>query len=336
MDGINLNNPWYVQSANESISIGGIQYAIFSDACKTNITMCWTTVFNKDLVDDWNITNLYSLVKSGDWTMDKLIALTKDVYSDLNGDNVSDANDLYGYYTDSFATLDAFMISHGVQAVSKAKDDIPVLNFYSENLIRSFGKVYDLYWNNSATYVVTDKAYTYIKSFSDGHAMFSPMLIDYMLTDLRTMKDDYGILPYPKLDKEQNNYYTYLLSRPGMFMLPATVSNEKLGKVGYVVEALNAYSYKFLRPAIYDEALIGKGTRDEESFEMLDLIMNTRTYDFSGFNETAGGIGDFPFNPAKTYRSLLSKKNINITSYYEANKVAGNEYLSKLVKLYNP
>ena len=322
--GLSTDEPWYVKTANETINVGGRQYALFGDVSKTNITMCWTTAFNKRLVEDFGLGDMYEIVKSGGWTMDRVMSLTKDVYRDLNGNSERDEEDLYGYYTDSFATLDAFMVSHGLNATGKDKDGFPMTDFYSERLVKSFEKVYSLYWENEGTFVDTKEPYTYRFDFAQGRAVFAPMLMDYYISaDLRSMNDDYGILPYPKLDEEQEEYSTFLLGRTGIAMLPADIAPEKLDMVGYVLDALNDYSYKYLRPAIYDLSLNTKGTRDEQSLEMIELIMASRNYDFAGFAEIGGS---YPFTPAMTYRNLLAKKDVNITSYYESNKAAAESY----------
>ena len=331
VEGLNTDMPWYVESANETIKIGDYQYALFGDVSKTNITMCWTTVFNKRLAEEWKIEDPYEIVTSGAWTMDKLISLTKDVWRDLNGNNERDDADLYGFYTDKWATIDAYMGAHRINVISKDKDDYFIIDFYSERLVESFEKIYDLYWNNPGTYVDTSEPYEYRLVFAEGRALFSPMIIDYMISnDLRSMKDDYGILPYPKLDEAQDEYGTYLLTRTGMMMLPMDISADKLEMVGYVIDALSAYSYKYLRPAIYDVSLSTKGARDEQSLEMLEIIMANRHYDFACFTEIGG---NYPFVPAIAYRTLLSKKDVNITSYYESNKTIADSYFDSYREL---
>lgn len=328
--GINLDNPWYVENANEQIKLGKYQYGILSDACSTNTTMCWIWVFNKRLVDEWKVEDPYEMVKSGSWTMDKAYSITKNIYSDLNGNNEHDADDLYGLYTDSYASIDAFMVSHGISSMGRDKDNYPIIDFYSDKFITSIESIYELYWNNSGAYVDTEKPYDYRVKFANGQGVFSPMLLNYLIdTDLRSMYDDYGILPYPKLDEQQDEYYTHMLGRTGTFILPITITDEKKEVVGNVIECLSAYSYKFLRPAIYDVSLTGKGVRDEKSLEMLDLIMESRTYDFSMFLERSFS---FPFSPLNAYRSNIAKKNTNMTSFYETNKSAAESFLEDLVE----
>lgn len=56
---------------------------------------------------------------------------------------------------------------------------------------------------------------------------------------------------------------------------------------------------------------------------MLKLIMSRRAYDFAGFTEIGGS---YPFTPALVYRNLLAAKNVNVTSYYESNKLKASDY----------
>lgn len=329
--GYDLSKPWYVEDANEQIKIGDSQFGILSDACSTNITMCWTWVFNKRLADEWNIGDIYETVESGKWTMDKAYSLTKDVYVDLNGNNQSDADDIYGLYTDSFATLDAFMVSHGVTSIGRDSDNYPVVDFYSDRLVTSIEKLYDLYWNNSGAYVDTNAPYDYRVNFANGQALFSPMLLNYLIgTDLRSMGDDYGIIPYPKLDEDQEKYQTHMLGRTGVFFLPINISDEKLEVIGEVVECMSAYGYKYMRPAVYEVSLAEKGVRDENSLKMLDLIMDSRKYDFSMFLEASG---KYKFSPMNSYRDNIAKKNVNITSYYDSNKSSAENYLAEIAEM---
>ena len=324
--GIDLDQPWYPKFANDVITLGNRNYGFLSDAWATSITMAWTVAFNKRLADEWKIENPYDIVRAGDWTVDKMISMTKDIWKDVNGDNQADAGDVYGFYTDKWATLDAFMVSHGIVSIGKDKDDFPEVLFYSDRLVESFEKVYELYWENPGTYVDTTTPYVYQETgFAAGLGLFSPMMInDLIAPKMRAMEDDYGVLPYPKMDENQEDYRTYLLTRTGVFMLPVTIADDKLDKLGYIVETLSAYSHQYLRPAIYDVSLGGKAVRDEESLEMLDFIMARRGFDFSQITENEN---KYPFAAYKTYRNLIGAKNNGITTYYESNKTAAEENL---------
>ncbi len=328
--GLQQDKPWYVHDANEMITVGHKQYGVLTDALGTNMTMCWTFLFNKRMVDEWKLEDPYELVRAKKWTMDKVISLTKDIWVDVNGDNQHDAGDTYGFYTDKWATLDAMMVSHDIRSVVKDENDYPVVDFYSERTVKSFEKVYELYWENNGTYVDITNPYEYRIQFANGQGVFTPMLLTYLIgADLRSMADDYGVLPYPMLDEDQDDYHTHMLGRTGVFFLPVTLSDEKADMMGYFVDTLSAYSYKYLRPALYDVSLNVKGVRDDNSLEMLDIIMDSRRYDFSMYLEQSA---DYKLSPMRTFRNLIAAKNVNITSYYESNKETTQKYLDKIVE----
>ena len=154
IEGYDLSNPWYVKDANETFTIGNKQLMIFSDALATNMTCAWAFAYNKRLAEEWKITGLNEIVREGKWTLDKLGELTKNVYSDTNGDGKPDVDDIYGLYLDVGGPLDAFMLTNGIYALEKNKDDYPEVCFYSERLVESFEKCYSLLYENTGSCVV--------------------------------------------------------------------------------------------------------------------------------------------------------------------------------------
>jgi len=329
VEGLDVSKPWYPQNSIKVFTVNNRLYSLGSDALATNLWMAWCMAFNKRLADEWKVDDLYDTVESGGWTMDYLMNITKNVYRDLNSNGKKDEADLYGFYPDKFASLDAMMLSHGGKMTSKNADDLPVLNPMTERMISSFEAVYKLWWESEGTFVDT-KAYENLPDFAEGRAMIAPMYISMLFDEqMRNMEDDYGVLPYPKLDKQQTEYVTYSTGRYGSFYIPVTITAEKLNVIGYVVETLGAYSHQYLRPAVYENALAVKGTRDERSVEMIDLILENRDYDFNACMESVSG---FPFTAVAVYRNLIGAQNNSISSYYDANKAAGETYLSDLMK----
>ena len=54
-------------------------------------------------------------------------------------------------------------------------------------------------------------------------------------------------------------------------------------RTGMVLESLAYESMKRVTPAYYDKTLIGKYFRDDESVEMLDIILKTRVFDLGWY-----------------------------------------------------
>ena len=98
----------------------------------------------------------------------------------------------------------------------------------------------------------------------------------FHISSLRDTETDFGIIPYPKYDESQKDY----CARVSYFMpsvLPAT--NKDLELVGAVMEYANYRAKANITPAYYDITLKGKVSRDVESVEMLDLILDNRVVD---------------------------------------------------------
>ena len=52
-------------------------------------------------------------------------------------------------------------------------------------------------------------------------------------------------------------------------------------RLSNILEAMCEASYRITRPAYYETALKEKGTRDEQSKQVLDMILDSRVYDLA-------------------------------------------------------
>lgn len=329
--GVNLDKPWYVAAANECYSIGRDTLLLFGDFMESNVRNCYTIVYNKKQAENYGIDGLYELIDSGGWTVDYFLSIIKDIYTDTNGDGVRDQSDFYGFATDVEGAFDSFSRSFGLSAISKDKDNYPVLDFYNEKTVAAYEKLYQLFWDNVGTFPI-GSAFGHITTmFTPGTSVFANMMIISIQSDeMRGMEDDYGILPYFKFEESQEKYYTYLDGTFSAQTCPITQPADKLEVIGHVTEALNALSSELVMPAMYDVALKVKIARDEDSVRMLDYVLEGRAYSFDSFDESG-----FPFSPNRAIRQLLKKKSIDISSYYEANSATAQAWIDKMIDSYN-
>lgn len=110
--------------------------------------------------------------------------------------------------------------------------------------------------------------------FMSDHALFMVnSLVD--ASNLREMKGDFGIIPTPKYNEEQESYQN-VSPNPHAMLVPTTVQD--IDFAGAAMEELAYQSHITLLPAYYENVLKGKATRDDESIEMLDLIHNSVSY----------------------------------------------------------
>ena len=288
---LNLENKWWDQNANQSLSIGGILYYTSSDMLILNNDSTGAFVFNKKLIQEHQLDDPYQLVKDGKWTFDTFYTQVKSISQDLNGDGEMNRYDKYGFmqYRDVLHCL-----FHGAGGDFGIKDtsDMPYFTLDSEKNITVLESVFEIMNDPVNTYrlhMTYNEGVT--NAFILGQSMFEQNQVLYYwlrlrdIEALRGMETDFGILPIPKWDETQTNYRSTVNFHVST-CITIPVSNDDPEKTGLFLEAFSCKSKYVLQPAYYDITLNGKYVRDEDSSEMLDIIFANRVYDI-------GLIGDF-------------------------------------------
>ena len=114
----------------------------------------------------------------------------------------------------------------------------------------------------------------YLYAFHENRALFMTVEVKTTL-QLRTMDSNFGLVPMPKYDEEQENYITY--SNPISCFLTIPVTNPDMKRTGIIIDALTYDSYKNCLPIYYDITVSQKGLRNDDSIEMLEIVRDTRS-----------------------------------------------------------
>ncbi|MBQ2708397.1 MAG: hypothetical protein IJF67_09030, partial [Clostridia bacterium] len=287
LDYVNLDRPWWDQNYQTATSMNGKLTTAVNSMMITHMDSVLAMLYNQRLADEFKVPDLYQIVRDGKWTLAKWAEVSKNVTIDLNGDGVYDDNDQY-----AFVGLDGIgRLGSGIQlgAMGKDKDDLPVLNIDDPKLVEKISKLRDF----AVTY--EREIYDPRKDSNTGgdgdRAVFRMFLNSQTLfyvhglgavQQFRDMKDDFGVLPTPKLDEAQESYFI----SPDLTKclgIPATASDTE--RTAIIVEAMAYEGYTYLRPRYYDSMLQSKYLRDEESIEMMDEYIYTNI----GFSPVSGG-----------------------------------------------
>ncbi|MDD4773513.1 MAG: hypothetical protein PHZ09_07890 [Eubacteriales bacterium] len=320
---INLDKPWWSDGFLDAAAVGNSSYIVTGDLSHMFLQYTFAVFFNKNLANDFSVPDLYGTVKSGDWTIDLMAEYMKLASADLNGDGKGDIGDRWGFVTDPSTRLDAFLYALEVPISAKDENGIPYIIGPTDKYQSVIEKLNTLMHDSGDTYIDADFMPNML--FAQNLALFSPMRLSEALT-LRSMESDFGIIPYPKWDKAQKEYHTYYSDNCTCFVIPKTVSD--LDFCGIIVEALAAESYRLVRPAVYEVALKTKYARDNESQDMIDIILDTMLFDFT--NIYAFAFGDQQ-GPAHSLRMNVRAKSNDITSYFAKKEGIYSETLKKLI-----
>ncbi len=272
VENLDLTKPYWHQNMVENTAIYGKLYTVTGDIVLSAISDRTGMYFNKAKAEEYlPDLNLYEVVESGKWTHEYFGNLVKDVYNDVNGDTVKDENDFYGW--DANSALDSWPSGAGLTYTKTGSDgriEWDYLNERNTNIIETF---YVLCQEKGVFFI--DKADS--KRFLNGKNLFYGGSLGAS-ANFRDMADDYGILPMPKYDEDQEMYMSGIGDNYSQIGVPITC--EKTEKVGAFLELMAEQSYKYVTPAYFETALKVKYMRDDEASRMLDLIIEGAYYDF--------------------------------------------------------
>ena len=295
---LDLTQEWWDQDYIDAIRINDSLYTVIGDIGVSTLLFISSMTFNKRMLDEANIAYPYELVREGKWTLDALQTMIKDQGADLNGDGKMVREDdhfaLLGWATES-----AYSLFYGADFafINRDASGEPQLAYDTDKLNIILEKIVDI-WTQDNVYLYTGSATvpeheaTYAV-FAEQRAMFSDIClckIGWFYTD---MEDPYGIVPIPKLDEAQESYHSYLgFTIPVLFMSANTPDPER---TGLIMEACSTASYDVVTPQMYEIVTKLKNARDEDSSEMIEIIIRNKFIDTAHFYDIEG-YGTLPTN----------------------------------------
>lgn len=287
---IDFDKPWWYDGYNNVAKVNGKRYTLTGDASLTYFKGMYALLFNKSLGETYGIDVPYETVLSGGWTLDEMDKMIKNVYSDLNGNGSVDEDDLFGISFIGSNYIYPFMEAFNVSAIDASKQGNSRFVFDSEHNADAVTRLCRFLFDNDYVWL-PEGAYADVtkSAFYNGRSLLTGATLQ-QIDIYRGAGFDYGVLPYPKYDGNQSDYYTRCSTGTTVFAVAGTADTELSAAV---LEAMGSESYRTVIPAYYEIALKVKYTSDDESMQVLDLIKNSSKVDFAGvFAAALGGLTD--------------------------------------------
>ncbi len=317
--------PYYFSEFIDQATYRDALYFVAGDISLDLIGNMFGTFFNKTIAEDvgYGDQTLYGLVRTGQWTIDKQLEIAAAAYTDVTGNGTTD-DDVFGLTITNLASLDAYLSAFNMTFVDNKGDSLA----YNIDFERHFDiceTVYSMIFERKDLYVINN--YYYYGGYTDDEAfeiitdkfvneetLFATMEIEALSSKrVRNMRSDYGILPIPMFDEEQDGYHTSSYGIFSVWAIPTTTAETELSSA--VLEYMSFYSYKYVSPTYYNDLLNGQYTRDLDTSKMLDIITGNFKMDF-------GTIFNFSLNKIQqnTFRYMLNEeKTTNIQRYWKQN-----------------
>lgn len=324
LDNIDLTKPWWPSSLTKEATCNGKLYFCSGDISPYMIYYMYGTYFNKQLLNDYSLENPYELVNSGKWTIDKMISMSNGIYSDTDGDGNKSIADTFGYTTCNIFT-DSFYFASGLKTTTLDENGTPIISsdFGSEKTHDLIVKLVDFFGTNDAHLEPSSPNTSQI--FSEGRALFTSHEFTLTVNFLRNTELEYGILPMPKYDEAQSEYYTIMAFPYSLYGVPIDVKAPDMSAA--VLECLASEGYRQVSPALFETGFKVKYATDNESAAMFDIIRSSIVFDFGRiFNDSMSSL------TWSLFRSSVVDKDTNWASKYKSNKKVLEKSLQAVVK----
>ncbi|MBR6681363.1 MAG: hypothetical protein IKL40_00065, partial [Clostridia bacterium] len=279
------------QNANEQLAFGNKLY--FSN-CAFNIhSFGYVMFFNKYLIEEYNLTSPYEMIKNNTWTIDNWAEMVKTANQNIiDWQNKYPSSSLLDTRSVVFDnnTPKVFAYSSEIRATTNDKSGTIQTTLLDNrtSLVAVYEKLCQLVEAEFCIPYDSDS----IKHFEQDKIIF--MIKDASFTDLsNTMEHEYGIVPIPKFDSDQKDYMTLYPENGYLLALPSLMPDPD--RTVTIIEDMNYYSSFIINPTWFDVLLTRRYARDDESEMTLRTLYENRIYDIGLYNDL-GGIGSVVLN----------------------------------------
>ncbi len=276
---LDLSKPYFNYESISAASGGYETYAVTGEAL-FNPNDLYGLYFNKTLLRNTGIELPYQLVYDKKWTWDKFFEICSTV-SGIDGDSP-----VYSYassLTDE-RLIDSAYASMGEKYFISGTDRIPKIAFTENSSAKIIELIQNLIYDENR--FVTDGENNPVSIFNTGKSVF---LFDrlYVMEWIANSATNWGILPVPMENEYQGAYKN--ISADETLAFAVLGNNTSVEMVSLVMQGMMAASYGHITD-VYMTEHMNNTVRDNDSLNMLEIIMNSAAYDFgtifsSAYNE---------------------------------------------------
>ncbi|MBQ1206287.1 MAG: extracellular solute-binding protein [Clostridia bacterium] len=332
---LHFDQPWWDQSATESLSIGGKLFFNTGDISIMPKIVSTAITFNKEILKkNFPETDLYQMVKDRKWTFDKMIEMSRTVTADSDGTSGMTYHDNWGLSA-SYGDVAGFYIGAGKNYITKDSDDLPIISINDTSSVTTLQKILEALqlkddWCFHCN-TVTDGSNIWVVSldvFGQNRALFRTSAFS-AIKKLRAYDDaqEFGIVPYPMVNEEQDQYYTYCAAKYAYAaVIPTSLQGTDAEYAAFMLEAMAYGGRKYITPAYYETTLKYRDLRDDESGEMLDLVFSNVVYDL-GIIYEFGGVSNM-------IQDMMKDNSTDVASTFESKRDSIQDAIDTCVESY--
>ena len=325
VDTMDVSHPWWNQTYVEAATIQEQLYFIVGDLNLSVVDRSLAIYYNATMANELQIGNLYDVVLDGQWTIDLLLEYTKDTWVDTNQSGTIDLPDRIGIISIlGSEAYDGFLSAFGIDILAKTSDGGLEIIWDPEKVSNAIDRQITLFSENNGAFLHSNHT-DLCNKFTNGESLFWLYTIYASAATnqaLRNMDASYGLLPIPKYDLDQQNYYT--TAQDAYSIMSVMSTSRQLSVVGTVFEEWNYRSYMDILPVYCEVIMKTRYLNDVESGMIFDLILDSIKFD------TGMVYGSELESIATSTRAIVKSGN---NTFINENKAKQRIYGSKIKKL---
>ena len=318
-----FEKPWWSQSLIDGSELNGKLYFATGDLAHSYIYMLHFLAVNLDMIDSLDLEDPRELVKSGAWTLDKMIEMTKNVGAELDGVEGQSGGDRFGYAAYSGVDGDNWLAASNIHITDEDQNGVLMLSeeFAGQKTHDLLSKVNSWYWNSGDCYNKYDKT-----PILNGNTLFGGVAGELMYQMNEKTSYRYGILPYPKLSADQSGHSSLLGFAYTMFSIPNNAKDVDMSSA--VLECMNSQAYRTSCPDLYEKVFKSRFATDPIDAEMFDMIRAGAYVDAARI--FASSFGSVNSGPVGMFRSAVTGNKTDWMSNIGEHKTAVNNTLRSI------
>ena len=249
---IDFDASYYNQEALDAYTLADRTFFLAGDISFLDEQTAHLIFYNMKIAkENKAFPDLYEVALNGTWTIDTLYTLASAVSENADGiDGYSD-NDKYGLGTRG---LSAFYQYFGVYQVSK-KDSVDGEIYYLSVRDDKVSTIIEkmITANKNESYIRTNWDGSYVAmqaAFEDNRLLFYHEVIEKLGYFGKNPDLQVGLLPFPKLNTQQERYYSPSASQTTLICIPRATDDRDMSEA--FIEILSKSASQYIMPAYYD------------------------------------------------------------------------------------
>ena len=263
--------PYWSESVIQGSTINDKLYFVTGDMANTFIYNLYYLVVNNSLLEDYGLDDPRDMVLAKTWTLEAMMKLTTDVYSDRDDMPGVSPGDTYGFVLYGHPYYDCWLASTDIPMAQRGEDGIYRLtsDFIGDRMGTFVDKLNSFIYDNSD--VSIDYSYGY-STITTGCALIGTSQVD-MMPKLKENNIDYCVVPFPMMDDLQTSYSTNLGFAYTNFSVPHNAEDSAIS--GAVLECMASEAYHTSSKVFFENVIKSRYSNDPKDAQMFDIIKDS-------------------------------------------------------------